>query len=87
MGVSSFNELKQRENNPLKEAETIYAIHILQIFLGSPNFNILPFGLARFTTTFLSQGICMTSIRKTNINLILTLNFLINDIILGINCV
>lgn len=87
MGIFTFNELKQIENNPSKEAETVYAIHILQIFLCGPNFNILPFGLTCFTTTFLSQEICMTSIRKTNINLILTLNFLINDIILGINCV
>lgn len=40
----------QAEDDSSKEAEVVYAVHILQIFLGSPNFNILPFQLTYFTT-------------------------------------
>ena len=77
MGTATLNELRQREDDPSKEAEVVYAIHILQIFLGSPNFNILPFGLTFHNQIFGSEN--MASIREMNLNLILTLSLLINN--------
>lgn len=58
MGTSTFNELGQVENDPLKAAETDYAIHMLQGFLGCPNLNILLFGLIYFTAAVFAQKMC-----------------------------
>lgn len=56
--MSTINELGPIGDDPSKEAETVWAIHTLQISLDTPNFNIMHFGKTYFATAFLAQKIC-----------------------------